>query len=329
MVELYSDRKKAIGFAYPKDDEDQINFEQEFEYPLTSDQEIAVREIKEDMEKPYPMDRLLCGDVGFGKTEVAIRCAYKAVKAGKQVAVLCPTTLLSRQHYITFTDRFKDHPVNVALLNRFVPKSIQDEVIRGLASGKVDIVVGTHRLLNKSIVFKDLGFLVVDEEHRFGVEQKERIAEMKHNIDVLSLSATPIPRTMQMSLMGVRPCSQLRTPPSNRFPVATYVIERNDALIREVIERELSRNGQVFYLFNDTVDIYPYAKQLQRLLPKASIGIAHGQMDSEHIEEVMDAFIGRRIDILLCTTIIENGIDIPNANTIMVDNAQRLGLAQL
>ena len=329
LVELYSDRKKAIGFAYPKDDEDQINFEQEFEYPLTSDQEIAVREIKEDMEKPYPMDRLLCGDVGFGKTEVAIRCAYKAVKAGKQVAVLCPTTLLSRQHYITFTDRFKDHPVNVALLNRFVPKSIQDEVIRGLASGKVDIVVGTHRLLNKSIVFKDLGFLVVDEEHRFGVEQKERIAEMKHNIDVLSLSATPIPRTMQMSLMGVRPCSQLRTPPSNRFPVATYVIERNDALIREVIERELSRNGQVFYLFNDTVDIYPYAKQLQRLLPKASIGIAHGQMDSEHIEEVMDAFIGRRIDILLCTTIIENGIDIPNANTILVDNAQRLGLAQL
>ena len=329
LVELYSDRKQAIGFAYPQDDEDQISFEQEFEYPLTADQQIAVREIKDDMEKPYPMDRLLCGDVGFGKTEVAIRCAYKAVKAGKQVAVLCPTTLLSRQHYITFTDRFKDHPVNVALLNRFVPKSIQDEVIRGLASGKVDIVVGTHRLLNKSIAFKDLGFLIVDEEHRFGVEQKERIAEMKHNIDVLSLSATPIPRTMQMSLMGVRPCSQLRTPPSNRFPVATYVIEKNDAVIREVIERELARNGQVFYLFNDTVDIYPYAKQLQRLLPNATIGIAHGQMNSEQIEDVMDAFISKKIDILLCTTIIENGIDIPNANTILVDNAQRLGLAQL
>ena len=329
LVELYSDRRQAIGFAYPPDDEDQVAFEQEFEYPLTSDQEVAVREIKADMEKPYPMDRLLCGDVGFGKTEVAIRCAYKAVKAGKQVAVLCPTTLLSRQHYITFTDRFKDHPVNVALLNRFVPKSIQDEVIRGLASGKVDIVIGTHRLLNKSISFNDLGFLIVDEEHRFGVEQKERIAEMKHNIDVLSLSATPIPRTMQMSLMGVRPSSQLRTPPSNRFPVATYVIERNDAVIREVIERELSRHGQVFYLFNDTIDIYPYAKQLQRLLPNARLGIAHGQMPADAIEDVMDQFISKQVDILLCTTIIENGIDIPNANTILVDNAQRLGLAQL
>ncbi len=376
LVELYSERKKEIGFAFPSDSAEQLDFENEFEYPLTPDQQSAVDAIKACMELPYPMDYLLAGDVGFGKTEVAIRCAFKAVQAGKQVAVLAPTTLLSRQHYITFVNRFSNYPVNIALLNRFVSPSMVKQTLAGIQTGSVDIVVATHRILSKDIRFKDLGLLIIDEEHRFGVEQKERLAEMKHNMDVLSLSATPIPRTMQMSLMGVRQSSQLTTPPNNRYPVATYVVEHNDKLIKEVMERELARGGQVFYLFNHTVEIYPYAKRIQQLLPKARVGIAHGRMEAQELEELarggqvfylfnhtveiypyakriqqllpkarvgiahgrmeaqelettMDEFIQGNTDILLCTTVIENGIDIPNANTILVDNAHRLGLAQL
>lgn len=329
LVELYSERKKEIGFAFPSDSAEQLDFENEFEYPLTPDQQSAVDAIKACMELPYPMDYLLAGDVGFGKTEVAIRCAFKAVQAGKQVAVLAPTTLLSRQHYITFVNRFSNYPVNIALLNRFVSPSMVKQTLAGIQTGSVDIVVATHRILSKDIRFKDLGLLIIDEEHRFGVEQKERLAEMKHNMDVLSLSATPIPRTMQMSLMGVRQSSQLTTPPNNRYPVATYVVEHNDKLIKEVMERELARGGQVFYLFNHTVEIYPYAKRIQQLLPKARVGIAHGRMEAQELETTMDEFIQGNTDILLCTTVIENGIDIPNANTILVDNAHRLGLAQL
>ena len=329
LVELYSERKKEIGFAFPSDSAEQLDFENEFEYPLTPDQQSAVDAIKACMELPYPMDYLLAGDVGFGKTEVAIRCAFKAVQAGKQVAVLAPTTLLSRQHYITFVNRFSNYPVIIALLNRFVSPSMVKQTLAGIQTGSVDIVVATHRILSKDIRFKDLGLLIIDEEHRFGVEQKERLAEMKHNMDVLSLSATPIPRTMQMSLMGVRQSSQLTTPPNNRYPVATYVVEHNDKLIKEVMERELARGGQVFYLFNHTVEIYPYAKRIQQLLPKARVGIAHGRMEAQELEATMDEFIQGNTDILLCTTVIENGIDIPNANTILVDNAHRLGLAQL
>ena len=329
LVELYSERKKEIGFAFPSDSAEQLDFENEFEYPLTPDQQSAVDAIKACMELPYPMDYLLAGDVGFGKTEVAIRCAFKAVQAGKQVAVLAPTTLLSRQHYITFVNRFSNYPVTIALLNRFVSPSMVKQTLAGIQTGSVDIVVATHRILSKDIRFKDLGLLIIDEEHRFGVEQKERLAEMKHNMDVLSLSATPIPRTMQMSLMGVRQSSQLTTPPNNRYPVATYVVEHNDKLIKEVMERELARGGQVFYLFNHTVEIYPYAKRIQQLLPKARVGIAHGRMEAQELEATMDEFIQGNTDILLCTTVIENGIDIPNANTILVDNAHRLGLAQL
>lgn len=329
LVELYSERKKEIGFAFPSDSAEQLDFENEFEYPLTPDQQSAVDAIKACMELPYPMDYLLAGDVGFGKTEVAIRCAFKAVQAGKQVAVLAPTTLLSRQHYITFVNRFSNYPVNIALLNRFVSPSMVKQTLAGIQTGSVDIVVATHRILSKDIRFKDLGLLIIDEEHRFGVEQKERLAEIKRNMDVLSLSATPIPRTMQMSLMGVRQSSQLTTPPNNRYPVATYVVEHNDKLIKEVMERELARGGQVFYLFNHTVEIYPYAKRIQQLLPKARVGIAHGRMEAQELEATMDEFIQGNTDILLCTTVIENGIDIPNANTILVDNAHRLGLAQL
>ena len=329
LVELYSERKKEIGFAFPSDSAEQLDFENEFEYPLTPDQQSAVDAIKACMELPYPMDYLLAGDVGFGKTEVAIRCAFKAVQAGKQVAVLAPTTLLSRQHYITFVNRFSNYPVTIALLNRFVSPSMVKQTLAGIQTGSVDIVVATHRILSKDIRFKDLGLLIIDEEHRFGVEQKERLAEMKRNMDVLSLSATPIPRTMQMSLMGVRQSSQLTTPPNNRYPVATYVVEHNDKLIKEVMERELARGGQVFYLFNHTVEIYPYAKRIQQLLPKARVGIAHGRMEAQELEATMDEFIQGNTDILLCTTVIENGIDIPNANTILVDNAHRLGLAQL
>ena len=329
LIDLYSQREEHIGHAFKEDDEMQKEFEAEFEYELTPDQAVAIEEMKKDMQSDKPMDRLLCGDVGFGKTEVAIRGAFKAVMENKQVAFLCPTTILAEQHYNTFRERFRNYPVEIRLLNRFSSPNYQKETIEGLKDGKVDIVIGTHRILSNDVRFKDLGFLVIDEEQRFGVEHKEKIKELKSSIDVLSLSATPIPRTLQMSLIGIRQLSQLDTAPQNRYAVQTYVVERNDRLIREVIERELARDGQVFYLYNNVEFIYNTARKIQSLLPDARVGIAHGQMGKEEIEDVMIRFNRHEIDVLVCTTIIETGIDIPNVNTILVDNAQNFGLSQL
>ncbi|MCR4633010.1 MAG: transcription-repair coupling factor [Erysipelotrichaceae bacterium] len=329
LIELYALRDTNIGFAFSKDTPMQKEFEDTFEYELTDDQITAIEEVKADMEKPKPMDRLLCGDVGFGKTEVAIRAAFKAVNDDKQVAYLCPTTVLSFQHFDTFKKRFEDFPVRVELLNRYIPEDRQRAILKDLKEGKVDILIGTHRILSKDIGYKDLGLLIIDEEQRFGVEHKEKIKQMKNSIDVLSLSATPIPRTLQMSLVGLRGLSTLDTPPSNRYPVQTYVVHKNENLVQEVIMRELERNGQVFYLFNNVDLIYSLARKLEKALPYARVGVAHGQMDRKQIEDIMYRFYSGEINVLICTTIIETGLDIPNANTIIVDNAQNFGLSQL
>lgn len=329
LVNLYALREEKIGFAFSKDSEIQIEFEESFDFELTKDQQIAVDEIKKDMESPKPMERLLCGDVGFGKTEVAIRAAFKAVLDHKQVAFLCPTTILSRQHYETFKKRFENYPVEVALVNRFVEPKKQKEIIEKLKKHEIDILIGTHRLLSSDFQFDDLGFLVIDEEQRFGVEHKEKIKELKNGIDVLSLSATPIPRTMQMSLVGIRSLSQLDTPPKNRLPVQTYVIEKNESVIKEVIERELARDGQVFYLFNRVDRIFEVARKIEKNIPGCKVGVAHGKMSREEIEDVMERFTNNEFNVLVCTTIIETGIDIPNANTILIEDADRFGLSQL
>lgn len=329
LMQLYAIREDNIGYAFPKDSPLQQQFEEDFEYDLTKDQAKAVEEIKADMEKSKPMDRLLCGDVGFGKTEVAIRAAFKAVLGGKQVAFLCPTTILSHQHMKTFKKRCQNYPIEIAVLNRFISPAEQKKVIQKVKEGTIDVLIGTHRLLSKDIAFKDLGFLIIDEEQRFGVEHKEKIKELKNSVDVLSLSATPIPRTLQMSLIGIRSLSQLDTPPLNRMPVQTYVIEKNMQVIKEIIQRELSRNGQIFYLYNNIKDIYQVAAKLRQLLPDIQIGIAHGQMSREEIEDVMMKFTENHYEVLICTTIIETGIDIPNANTIIIENADCFGLSQL
>jgi transcription-repair coupling factor (superfamily II helicase) len=329
LISLYASRSEHIGYAYKEDTDMQREFENEFEYELTDDQKQAIIEIKEDMMKAKPMDRLLCGDVGFGKTEVAIRAAFKAVSENKQVAFLCPTTVLSRQHYQTFLKRYKNYPVNIAVLNRFVIESKQKEILHDLAIGKIDILIGTHRILSKDVKFKDLGFLIIDEEQRFGVEHKEKIKELRNSIDVLSLSATPIPRTLQMSLIGLRSLSQLNTPPSNRLPVQTYIVEKNRSLIKEIIERELARGGQVFYLFNNVEQIFSLAYRLQQDIPYAKVAVAHGQMNREEIEDVMFQFTENQCNVMVCTTIIETGIDIPNANTMIIDRADTFGLSQL
>ena len=329
LIELYSVRDTNIGFAFSKDTPMQKEFEDTFEYELTDDQITAIEEVKADMESPKPMDRLLCGDVGFGKTEVAIRAAFKAVNDDKQVAYLCPTTVLSFQHFDTFKRRFEDFPVRVELLNRYVTEEKQRAILKDLKEGKVDILIGTHRILSKDIEYKDLGLLIIDEEQRFGVEHKEKIKTMKNSIDVLSLSATPIPRTLQMSLVGLRGLSTLDTPPNNRYPVQTYVVHKNQNLVEEVIMRELERNGQVFYLFNNVELIYSLARKLEKALPYARIGVAHGQMDRKQIEDIMYRFYANEINVLICTTIIETGLDIPNANTIIVEDAQNFGLSQL
>lgn len=329
LVKLYSQREENIGYAYGPDTPFQQEFEDDFDYDLTPDQALAVQEIKKDMMQPKPMDRLLCGDVGFGKTEVALRAAFKAITEGKQVAFLCPTTILSLQHTATAMKRFENFPIRVEVLNRFVVESKQKEILRELKEGKVDMIIGTHRILSKDVQFHDLGLLVIDEEQRFGVEHKEKIKEMKESIDVLSLSATPIPRTLQMSLIGIRSLSQLETPPSNRMPVQTYVIEKNRSLVKEVIERELARQGQVFYLFNNIQEIYNVARQIKQDVPEAEIAVAHGKMSRDEIEEVMMQFTDNEVNVLICTTIIETGIDIPNANTILIENADTFGLAQL
>lgn len=329
LIALYSARMKQPGFAFMADSETQIEFEEDFGYELTPDQKEAVIEIKKDMELPRPMDRLLCGDVGFGKTEVALRAAFKAILSNKQVAFLCPTTILSSQHYHTMIERFKNFPVEIALMNRFTSTVEKKRILKGIKEGSIDILVGTHRILSKDIDFKDLGLLCIDEEQRFGVRQKEKIKEYRKTIDVLTLTATPIPRTLQMSLMGIRGLSQIETPPLNRLPVQTYVVEKNNALIKQVIERELARNGQVFYLYNKTENIESVANMIAHLVPHAKIGIGHGQMKKEQLENVMNSFVNKEYDVLVCTTIIETGIDIPNANTILIEDADRFGLAQL
>jgi len=329
LYELYSTRAVEKGFSFQQDDELQIQFENEFPYELTNDQKISLNEIKKDMESDTVMDRLLCGDVGFGKTEVAFRAIFKAISSGKQAAILCPTTLLARQHYELAVQRFANYGIKIAIISRLVSEKDQRQYMKGLYDGTIHLVIGTHRLLSKDFIFKDLGLLVVDEEQKFGVEQKERIKELKKNLDVLSLSATPIPRTLQMSLVGVRPVSQITTPPVNRSSIQTYVAPYNFGVVKELIERELSRKGQVFYVHNVVFSIEQTANKLRHEIPYANVGVVHGQMDKDEIENVMLKFYSGEINILVATSIIENGIDIPNANLIIVEEADRFGLAQL
>ncbi len=326
---LYQERATIPGYAFSKDDELQQMFENSFEYELTDDQKLAIEEIKKDMEAPHPMDRLLCGDVGFGKTEVAFTAAFKAIDNGKQVAILCPTTLLARQHYEVALKRFAEFGVRIAIFSRLVPPSIQKQYQKQIENGEINLIIGTHRLLSKQIRFKDLGLLIVDEEQRFGVEQKERIKEMKSNVDVLTLTATPIPRTLQMSLVGLRQFSQINTAPKNRNSIQTYVIPHKDEVIKELIERELSRNGQVFYIYNKVINIRGIASRLQTMIKGARIGVVHGQMERDEIEDVMMKFYSGELNVLVCTSIVENGIDIQNANMIIVEDADTFGLAQL
>ena len=329
LYTLYKERAFEPGFAFPNDDEFQKQFEDEFPYELTLDQKKALEEIKSDMESPKIMDRLLCGDVGFGKTEVAFRAAYKALLAGKQVALLCPTTLLARQHFELAETRFLSKGVRIAQFSRLIPQKKMKEQIQGLKEGKIDFAIGTHALLSSSIEFKDLGLFIIDEEQRFGVEQKEKIKEMKRRVDVLTLSATPIPRTLQMSLLGVRSLSEITTPPEGRMPIQTYVVPFSFHVIGELISRELSRGGQAFYVYNKVSTIYERASRLQKLLPGAQIGVIHGQMNKEEVEDTMTLFYEGKIDVLVATSIIENGIDIPKANLIIVENANYFGLSQL
>ena len=329
LIELYAKRKNAKGFAYSIDTAWQKQFEDDFPYSETDDQLRCIEEVKKDMEKDMPMDRLLCGDVGYGKTEVAIRAAFKAVMDQKQVAYLVPTTVLANQQYETFKSRMENFPIRVELLNRFKTPKEQKDIIRKLELGEVDVVIGTHRILSKDVIFKDLGLLIIDEEHRFGVKDKEKIKELKTTVDVLTMTATPIPRTLHMSIVGIRDMSVIYEPPQNRKPVQTYVLEYDDEVISEAITKELERNGQVFYLFNNVEQIVRKAEQIEELVPEAKVEYAHGQMSGRQLEEIMERFVSGEINVLVCTTILESGIDIPNANTIIVENADRLGLAQL
>ena len=329
LIELYAKRQKIKGFAFEKDTPWQTQFENSFPYVETDDQLRCIEEVKKDMEKDKPMDRLLCGDVGYGKTEVAIRAAFKACMSQKQVAYLVPTTILANQQYESFKERMEDFAIRVELLNRFRTKKEQQEVIKKLKLGEVDVVIGTHRLLSKDVEFKDLGLLIIDEEHRFGVKDKEKIKELKANIDVLTMTATPIPRTLHMSIVGVRDMSVIYEPPQNRRPVQTYVLEYDEEVVKEAITRELERDGQVFYLYNNVEGIIKKSEDIKKLVPEAKVGYAHGKMTGRELEEIMMDFINKKINVLVCTTILESGIDIPNANTIIVENADRLGLAQL
>ena len=329
LIELYAKRQKEVGYAFSKDTEWQRQFEDNFEYTETDDQLRCIQEMKKDMESNKPMDRLLCGDVGYGKTEVAIRGAFKACMDQKQVAYLVPTTILANQQYDTFKERMKEFPIKIELLNRFKTKKEQENIVKKLKLGEIDIVIGTHRLLSKDVNFKNLGLLIIDEEHRFGVRDKEKIKELKTNIDVLSMTATPIPRTLHMSIMGIRDMSVIYEPPKNRRAVQTYVLEYDEEVVKEAILKELERNGQVFYLYNNVEGIEKKANNILSLVKEAKVGYAHGQMSGTELEEIMLNFINKKIDVLVCTTILESGIDIPNANTIIVENADRLGLAQL
>ncbi|MEE6635426.1 transcription-repair coupling factor [Limosilactobacillus pontis] len=329
LVDLYSKRETAKGHAFPADDYLQKQFDANFPYTETRDQLRSINEIKQDMEKSKPMDRLLVGDVGYGKTEVAMRAIFKAVAGGKQVAFLVPTTVLAQQHYDTMTKRFAGFPIKIALMSRFKTNKELKETDAELAAGKVDVVVGTHRILSKDVRFKDLGLVIVDEEQRFGVKHKERLKELKNNVDVLTLTATPIPRTLHMSMLGVRDLSVLETPPAGRFPIQTYVMEQNDGAIRDGIMREMQRGGQVYYLHNRVSDIEETVAKLKELVPKAAIGYINGQMSENELETVLYEFIQGNYDVLVTTSIIETGVDIPNVNTLFVENADRMGLAQL
>ena len=329
LIELYAKREKAKGFAFSKDTPWQAEFEAKFPYQETDDQLRCIDEVKKDMEISRPMDRLLCGDVGYGKTEVAIRAAFKAVMDQKQVAYLVPTTVLADQQYQEFKNRMKDFPIKIELLNRFRTAKQQKDTIKKLKLGEVDIVIGTHRLLSKDVEFKDIGLLIIDEEHRFGVKAKEKIKQYKANIDVLTMTATPIPRTMHMSIVGIRDMSVIYEPPQNRKPVQTYVLEYDTEVVKEAITKELERNGQVFYIFNNVENIQKKADMISRLVPEAIVSYAHGRMTGTQIENIMKDFIDGKSNVLVCTTILESGIDIPNANTIIVENADRMGLAQL
>ena len=329
LLKLYAERESKKGFAFSKDCDMSKDFENDFKFDLTADQNRAIVQIKEDMESIVPMDRLLCGDVGFGKTEVAFVAAFKAILDSKQVLFLCPTTILSNQHYENAKERFKNFPVNIGLLNRFTSPKEVTRVLNGLKDGTIDIVFGTHRLLSDDVVLKDLGLLIIDEEQRFGVTHKEKIKEFKTNVDVLTLTATPIPRTLQMSLVGIRSLSLIETPPINRFPVQTYVVEENKQILKDAIYKELSREGQVFILYNRVQSIEEFASRIAGIAPDARIAVAHGQMNKTQLENTIIDFVNYEFDILICTTIIETGIDIPNVNTLIVIDADRFGLSQL
>ena len=329
LIQLYAARKRQEGFAFAADSPWQKEFEDNFPYPETDDQLRCIADIKRDMESPVPMDRLLCGDVGFGKTEVALRAIMKAVMDGKQAAILVPTTVLAQQHYQTAIARFRGFPVNIDVLSRFRTAAEQRRTIANLRSGNVDLIIGTHKLLQKNIVYKDLGLLIIDEEQRFGVSHKERLKEISKGVDVLTLSATPIPRTLNMALSGIRDMSTIEEPPADRYPVQTFVMEHNNAIIDDAIRREIERGGQVYYLHNRVETIDQCASALQKRIPGLSVAVAHGQMDEESLGDVMQAMADGAIQVLVCTTIIETGLDIPNANTLIIENADRFGLSQL
>ena len=329
LIALYGERMKRRGYAFGHDDELQREFEEHFEYVETYGQLKASEEIKKDMESIVPMDRLLCGDVGFGKTEVALRAVFKCVRDGKQAAVLVPTTILAWQHYNTMLARFRSFPVNVEMISRFRTRQQQQEILKKLHRGEIDVIVGTHRLLQKDVSFKDLGLLIVDEEQRFGVTHKEKLKQLATNVDVLTLTATPIPRTLNMALSGIRDMSVLEEAPQDRLPVQTYVLEYDDAIVNEAIKRELRRGGQVFFLHNDIDSIYTRAAKLQEAFPDAAVDVGHGKMTREQLSEVWESLVRGDTDILVCTTIIETGVDVPNANTLIIENADRLGLSQL
>ncbi|MDR0595916.1 MAG: transcription-repair coupling factor, partial [Clostridiales Family XIII bacterium] len=329
LAALAAERRMAKGHAFTPDTEWQREFEDRFPYDETDDQLKAIESIKADMEKPSPMERLLCGDVGYGKTEVALRAVFKCAADGKQAAVLVPTTLLASQHYATFKERFEDFPFTVEMLSRFRSAGEQKKIARGIAGGGIDIVIGTHRMLSSDIAFKDLGLLVIDEEHRFGVAHKEKIKTLRKNVDVLSLTATPIPRTLHMSLLGVRDMDLIEEPPEDRYPVQTYVMAESPDIIRETVRREIDRNGQVFAVVSRIASIDRVVREITRLVPGARVAVGHGQMDEAALDSTMSDFIAGSCDVLVSTTIIESGIDIPNANTVLVFDADRFGLSQL
>ena len=329
LVEMYAYRKVAKGYSYSPPDELYREFEASFGFEETLDQDKAIKDVLMDMESPEPMDRLVCGDVGFGKTEVAMRAAFRAVADGKQVALLCPTTVLAEQHFLNFKNRLQGFPVSVGMLSRFVSPAKQKKVVEAAANGRLDILVGTHRLLSKDVSFPNLGLLVLDEEQRFGVKHKERLKEMRKNVDVLTLTATPIPRTLQLSLSGIRSLSVIETPPAERLAVETGILERDDATLKAILNRELEREGQVFWVHNRVRTLDSVEEYVRKLVPDARIGMAHGQMSASALEKTMHAFWHKELDVLVCTAIVESGLDFPNANTLIVDQAQMFGLGQL